>query len=150
MANKYLDNTGLTRMWSRIKSYLSSNYATKSALSSGLSGKANSSHTHTIAQVTNLQGELTQRLKYSYKDYGTKTGIVNADTIGIGEISFYRIHYPRGTDALIFNAPSSGRYFSSKGGFISGGGRIEYIKSYTSDSGANEERDLIGYYIRIS
>ena len=54
MANKYLDQGGVEHLWSKIKSWLSSNYATKSALNSGLSGKANSSHTHTYSQITNL------------------------------------------------------------------------------------------------
>lgn len=136
MAEKYMNGSGVKHLWSKIKD--------------ALSGKADATHTHTISQVTSLQGELTQRLKYSYKDYGTKTGTVKADTIGIGEIHFYRIYYPSGTSALIFQAPSSGRYFGSKGGFISGGGRFEYIKEYTSDSGSNMERDLVGFYIRIS
>lgn len=42
-----------------------SGFATTSALTTGLSGKANTSHTHTIAQVTNLQTELNNKLTAS-------------------------------------------------------------------------------------
>ena len=43
MAN-YLDSNGLTHLWSNLKTLLA--------------GKANSSHTHTIADVNNLQTTL--------------------------------------------------------------------------------------------
>ena len=33
------------------------NYATTSALTSGLAGKANTSHTHSISQISGLQGD---------------------------------------------------------------------------------------------
>lgn len=38
--------------------HASTTYATKSALTNGLAGKANSSHTHLISNVTNLQSSL--------------------------------------------------------------------------------------------
>lgn len=45
-----------------LKSELS-NYATTSALTSGLAGKANVSHTHTISQISGLQEELDSKLE---------------------------------------------------------------------------------------
>lgn len=45
-----------------LKSELS-NYATTSALTSGLAGKANSSHTHSISQISGLQTELDSKLE---------------------------------------------------------------------------------------
>ena len=45
-------------------------YATNTALTSGLAGKANSSHTHTIANVTNLQTALDGKADTSYVDAG--------------------------------------------------------------------------------
>lgn len=45
-----------------LKSELS-NYATTSALTSGLAGKANTSHTHTISQISGLQTELDSKLE---------------------------------------------------------------------------------------
>lgn len=46
-----------------------SDYATTTALTTGLAGKANTSHTHTIAQVTNLQTSLNS--KANTADLGT-------------------------------------------------------------------------------
>ena len=56
----------LNTMDTNIKSLLSSTYATKTDLSSGLSGKANSSHTHTIANITNLQSVLDGKAASSH------------------------------------------------------------------------------------
>lgn len=67
MANKYLDGAGLDHTWDKIKAYLGNNYAAKSHthtiaqitnLQTTLNGKANSSHTHTMAQITDLSSEL--------------------------------------------------------------------------------------------
>ena len=43
-----------------------SGYATTSALTSGLAGKANTSHTHTISQITNLQTTLDGKAASSH------------------------------------------------------------------------------------
>lgn len=76
---KYLDSSGLSRVWAKIKSYLSSNYATKSALNSGLSGKANSSHTHTTGQITSLASYVDGRINNKIGDFE------NGGTISLGE-----------------------------------------------------------------
>ena len=53
-----------------------SGYATTSALTSGLAGKANTSHTHTIAQVSGLQSELDSKLESAdLSGYALKTDI---------------------------------------------------------------------------
>ena len=53
-----------------------SGYATTSALTSGLAGKANTSHTHTIAQVSGLQAELDSKLESAdLSGYALKTDI---------------------------------------------------------------------------
>lgn len=53
-----------------------SGYATTSALNSGLAGKANTSHTHTIAQVSGLQAELDSKLESAdLSGYALKTDI---------------------------------------------------------------------------
>ena len=53
-----------------------SGYATTSALTSGLAGKANTSHTHTISQVSGLQDELDSKLESAdLSGYALKTDI---------------------------------------------------------------------------
>ena len=53
-----------------------SGYATTSALTSGLAGKANTSHTHTISQVSGLQDELDSKLESAdLSEYALKTDI---------------------------------------------------------------------------
>ena len=53
-----------------------SGYATTSALTSGLAGKANTSHTHTISQVSGLQEELNSKLESAdLSGYALKTDI---------------------------------------------------------------------------
>ena len=53
-----------------------SGYATTSALTSGLAGKANTSHTHTISQVSGLQEELNSKLESAdLSEYALKTDI---------------------------------------------------------------------------
>ena len=53
-----------------------SEYATTTALTSGLAGKANVSHTHTISQVSGLQDELNSKLESSdLSGYALKTDI---------------------------------------------------------------------------
>lgn len=49
-------------------------YATTSALTSGLAGKANSSHTHTSANVTDLQATLDATITQASKKLIPKTG----------------------------------------------------------------------------
>ena len=61
---KYLDNAGLDHMWSKIKSYLGSNYSTKSELTSGLAGKANTGHTHTVSQITDFKSNSIKPLSF--------------------------------------------------------------------------------------
>ena len=75
MANKkYLDNTGLSRMWSRVKSYLSSNYA-------------KSSHTHTYSQITNLSTWKSNNFgSGSYSNSGTLS-IITKSKINVGNES---------------------------------------------------------------
>lgn len=50
MAQNYLDITGLSHFWDKVKEYLSTNYAAKTHNHDGVYAKA--SHTHTGAQVT--------------------------------------------------------------------------------------------------
>ncbi len=53
-------------------------YATTAALTSGLAGKANSSHTHTIANVTGLQAELNLKSSTSHNhDISNLTGLTS-------------------------------------------------------------------------
>ena len=61
-ANTYLSKTDA-----------STTYATKTEVTTGLSGKANSSHTHTIANVTGLQDALDG--KQASGDYATNTAL---------------------------------------------------------------------------
>lgn len=64
---KFLDDAGLSRVWAKITALLN--------------GKANSSHTHTIANVTSLQDELDNRYKksetYSQAEINTKFDNIN-------------------------------------------------------------------------
>ena len=125
MANKYLDNAGLSRMWTRIKSYLSSNYATKSALSSGLSGKANSSHTHTTSQITNLatyvDGRIDSKLPsnsgpdIAIKDMGINQNTTGAKTYTIPSMSIGDLYFCSGyanarSGSVTVKLPSGGTY----------------------------------------
>ena len=52
---------------------ITSTYATKAEMTQGLAGKANSSHTHTIANVTGLQNALDG--KQAKGDYATNTAL---------------------------------------------------------------------------
>ena len=125
MANKYLDNTGLSRMWTRIKSYLSSNYATKSALNSGLAGKANSSHTHTTSQITNLasyvDGRIDNKLPSSsgpdiaIKDMGIDQNTTGAKTYTVPRMSVGDLYFCSGyanarSGSVTVKLPSGGTY----------------------------------------
>lgn len=55
-------------------------YATTSALTSGLAGKANSSHTHTIANVTDLQGALNSAIPKT----GNRGALAGYSTSAVG------------------------------------------------------------------
>lgn len=66
-------------------------YATTSALTSGLAGKANTSHTHSISQISNLQNELD--------DKASSTHYHSANEIISGTISLDRL--PSITDSKI-------------------------------------------------
>ena len=88
MANKYLDQSGLSRVWTKIKSYLSSNYATKSSLSSGLAGKSNTGHTHTYSSITNLSTWKSNN--FGSGSYSISSGYeitVNSSGVAIGSTS---------------------------------------------------------------
>lgn len=100
---KYLDSTGLTQVWAKIVSLLA--------------GKAPTSHTHTIANITDLQSELNNRYKksetYSQNEIDTKldnlntlrilnkssvnSGIVNATTSNFDSIctQYVQTNYSR-------------------------------------------------------
>lgn len=56
----------INTMGTDIKSLLSSTYATKIDLSNGLNGKANSSHSHTVNDVSNLQSVLDGKAESSH------------------------------------------------------------------------------------
>lgn len=93
MANKYLDNAGLDRVWDKIKTYLTNNYAVKSHthtiaqitnLQTTLNGKANSSHTHTTSQITDLssKGYISIGNKVTYNSEGSSYTLP-ASSVGV-------------------------------------------------------------------
>ena len=70
---------------------ITSTYATKSELTSGLGGKANSSHTHAISDVTNLQSSLNAKLATSTYNtdkatFATKSEL-NAIDVGVTSVN---------------------------------------------------------------
>ena len=78
MANKYLDQGGVEHLWSKIKSWANTQ----------LSGKANSSHTHTYSQITNLSTWKTNN--FGSGSYSISSGYgftVNSSGITIGRSS---------------------------------------------------------------
>ena len=58
---KYASLTSLQNLVGKIKEL----FATKTDLSTGLAGKANSSHTHSISDTTNLQSALDGKVPTS-------------------------------------------------------------------------------------
>lgn len=83
--SKYLDQGGVERLWSRIKSYISSQV---SSLNTKIDGKANSSHTHTYGQITNLSTWKTNN--FGSGSYSISSGYaitVNSSGVAIGSTS---------------------------------------------------------------
>lgn len=118
---KYLDDAGLTRMWTQVKSFLSSNYATKSSLSS-LQTTVNDKAT----KATTLAG-------YGITDAYTKTQIDGLGhmklTKGTGSsipslsVNQFYVFYGKTINGSI-KLPSGGNYYCNaptKGGYFSGG-----------------------------
>ena len=139
---KYLDNAGLDRVWDKIKAFLGSNYSTKSELTDGLAGKANSSHTHTVNQITDLKTN-------SIKPLNTAAGPTNIlPSINVGEMKIF--HSDRGINIIL---PSGGKFMvlfiaqpgingMNKAGIYSGGSRIS--------SPYSDEGYVSAFYIRLS
>lgn len=71
MANKYLDQGGVEHLWSKIKSYISSQV---SSLNTKINGKANSSHTHTYSQITNLSSWWSSKVGTTTFSYAPNHG----------------------------------------------------------------------------
>lgn len=161
MANKYLDDSGLSRMWSKVKTYVSNNYATKSALSDGLAGKANSSHTHTSSQITDLQTKL-DKIPTITKSSATANMLNNHYTLpslAVGEIRFHTLTANQIHNNRYVKLPSGGTYGIIYEDIISGGYSSETkleIGVYAGSSNiVNGKEDAGNYvldffYIRIS
>ena len=156
MANKYLDDSGLSRMWSKVKTYMSNNYAAKShthtiaqitSLQTMLDGKANSSHTHTSSQITDLQTKSIRPLKTN----GTTTTL---PSINIGEMKAFRVtvptlgdvYLPSGGTYIAITPAASPTFFSenSSQGVVSGGAKL--ANNYSSSN----KPTFFGFYIRLS
>ena len=157
MANsKYLSDSGLTRTWSRIKTYLSSNYSTKSELTSGLAGKANTSHTHTSSQITDLKittGNMKSVGTYTITGGSTSTP-VTLSSIAVNEFktftsnSYAKFKLPSGGRYLIISSFSvtimagNTKYFGAIA--VAAGGSVVFDEyTYSSDTRK-------GFYFRIS
>ena len=126
MANKYLDGAGLDHMWDKIKAYLVSNYAAKSHthtiaqitnLQTTLNGKANSSHTHTASQITDLSSAINNVIsgKTIAKAYDkislTKIGSTSTlPSIGVNEIAFVPYEVTDDVTVAYMNMPAGGTY----------------------------------------
>ena len=67
-------------------------YATTAALTSGLAGKANSSHTHTISNVSGLQAELNLKSSTSH----------NHDISGLTGLTSYFSHYQKRSLPVVY------------------------------------------------
>ena len=153
---KYLNDSGLTRTWSRIKTYLSSNYSTKSELTSGLAGKANTSHTHTSSQITDLNTK-TGNMK-SIGSYAV-TGGSTSSPVTLASIAINDFKTFTSNSYAKFKLPSGGQYLiisnvsltitagSSKElgavNVAAGGSTVFTDFSYSSDTRK-------GFYFRIS
>lgn len=143
MANKYLDDSGLSRMWSKVKTYVSNNYATKSALSDGLAGKANSSHTHTSSQITDLNTQLNKRLTAVTTNATSRT----LPSLSLNQLRFFKVTLDVNTALYLPSGGTYGiisnRFDSGNNGVLNGGARI-YESVFTSDT------IVCGFYIRLS
>lgn len=132
---------------------ITSTYATKAEVAQGLAGKANASHTHTIANVTGLQADLTT-IRESITNVSSKVENVQAkveDKLGVSTVhiigtwksfggnSWYRVWSDgwveqggHGTgDTCIFNKPFS---------------NIEYTFNVQPSSGYTSHPDWIAAY----
>lgn len=162
MAKKYLDNAGLDHMWDKIKSYLTSNYAAKSHthtiaqitnLQTTLNGKANSSHTHTASQITDLKSNSIRPLNTA----GTSRAL---PAINIGEMKAISASTADSSGSYI-TLPSGGTYLCLSvgatvniitrfvfGGIQPGGARIG--QAYQVNASTYSETSYRGFYIRLS
>lgn len=110
MANKYLDQGGVEHLWSKIKSYISSQV---SSLNTKINGKANSSHTHTYSQITNLNSWWTSKagnLTFTGAPSGTgelylRDGIFQAAV----QADNYSVTLKQPAGVMVFK-PNSGSY----------------------------------------
>ena len=87
------------------KKQATGDYATTSALTTGLAGKANTSHTHTIANIANLQATLDgKQAKGNYQPAGDYATIANLTT-GLAEMkNTVDSSLATKLDASVFNA----------------------------------------------
>jgi hypothetical protein len=92
--------------------------ATTSALTTGLAGKANSSHTHTIANVTGLQAELNLKSPTSH----------NHDISGLNGVVSYFSYYQKRTLPVIY-----GNYAQDFP--VSSSGHLHILNYATNDQG---------------
>ena len=158
MANKYLDNAGLDHMWDKIKAYLGDSYATKSHthtiaqiidLQMTLNGKANSSHTHTANQITDLKSN-------SIRPLNTEGTSRSLPAINIGEMKAINAEtgYNSGENITL---PSGGIYLCLSvssipiiyGGVKSGGATVGTPRHLSGTGGYYAAR-YYGFYIRLS
>ena len=138
---KYLDNVGLGHTWDKIKAYLSGNYPTKSELTNGLAGKANSSHTHTSSQITDLKSN-------SIKPLSTVAGTNILPPINVGEMKVYQqisgrnVILPSGGQYMILFISTVGMNVRNRADVLSGGTTL------TADN--SNYGTISGFYIRLS
>lgn len=98
-------------------------YATTAALTSGLAGKANSTHTHSIANVTGLQAELNLKSSTSH----------NHDISGLTGLTNYFSPYQKRTLPVVYGNYDSTFYISNPGHLhildyaADGNGKVEFI-----------------------
>lgn len=134
----FLNSNGLTHLWSNLKTLLD--------------GKANSSHTHSIVDVNQLQSELNSRIK----PLSTAVTARPLPSINIGEMK--SLNDVRTDDASIsaIKLPSGGSYlvltigsspFDLNSGIFAGGSTVG--TGYKS-SDYYTPRYYSGFYIRIT
>ena len=136
---KIIEEGGVKTLWKRIRT--------------ALSGKADSAHTHTISQVTSLQGELDSKIEpvntvaTSYTLPSISVGQMKMLSATAGQYANQEIRLPSGGTYIVvnfaFNLPNTIAYI----GIYSGGAIVG--KPHTSGD-STSSLAYKGFYIRIS
>lgn len=100
----------MEHLWSKIKSYISSQV---SSLNTKINGKANSSHTHTYSQITNLSSWWSSKIgttTFTYApNHGGSIGLNDGYLGAVVQQDNYSVTLPEAAGIMVFK-PNSNNY----------------------------------------